>query len=156
MKGFQMVSKSAVCFLIEADNCSIDMYSISKFFQSVILIVSFDFQFMRIVFLAMVSAMESILLDVLIMLMLDMSPSKQSVGDSGMWQPKRIEVIGGILPELFNWSAVACGMHVVVCGVLSAVLTNFRINITHFIHFFPCVVYSMNNLVLYELDVCAS
>lgn len=84
------MSKSTVCFLMEADNFSIDMYSISRFFQSVILIVFLDFQFRRIVFLVMIRAVESILRDVF-RLMLDMSPSKQSGTDSGIWQPKRRE-----------------------------------------------------------------
>lgn len=44
---------------------------------------------MRIFFLKMVRAMGSILLDEMLRLMLDVSPSKQSVGDSGMWQLKR-------------------------------------------------------------------
>ncbi len=63
MKGFQIVSKAPVCFLMEADNFSIDMYSISRFFHSVTLILFLDFQFMRIVFLATIRAMERILLD---------------------------------------------------------------------------------------------
>ena len=67
----------------------IDMCSISRFFQSVMLILFIVFQFMRIVFLAMVRAIESILLDVLFRLMFGVSPSRQGVGDSGMWKPKR-------------------------------------------------------------------
>ena len=41
--------------------------------------------------MTMIRAMESILLDVFFRLMLDMSPSKQSGRDRGMWQPKRRE-----------------------------------------------------------------
>ena len=74
-------------FFMEADSFPL----ICIRFQSVILFLCLDFQFMRIVFLAMVRAMESILLDVLLRLMLDTSPSKQSEGESGMWQPRRRE-----------------------------------------------------------------
>ena len=91
MNGFQIELKSAVWFIIEAVNCSIDMCSISRFFHSVVLILFLVFQFMRIIFLPMVWAIESILLDVLFRLMYDVSPSRQSVGDSGIWQPKREE-----------------------------------------------------------------
>uniref|UniRef100_A0A0E9QGQ0 Uncharacterized protein n=1 Tax=Anguilla anguilla TaxID=7936 RepID=A0A0E9QGQ0_ANGAN len=45
-------------------------------------------------------------------------------------------------------------MHIAVCGVLCALRTNFRIYKAHFKHPFPCVMYSMNNLVLFELYVC--
>ena len=57
--------KIIVLLLMDADNFSIDMFSINGFSQIVMLILFLDFQFMRIVFLAMVKAMESILLDVL-------------------------------------------------------------------------------------------
>ena len=69
MNGFQIVLKSAVWFIIEAVNCSINMCSIRRFFQSVVLILFLVFQFMRIVFFAVVRAIESILLDVLFRLM---------------------------------------------------------------------------------------
>ena len=80
--------ESAVCFLIEADRFSIDI-SIDTFFQSAILIVFLEFQFMMIVFLVMIRATEIILLAVLFKFMFDMSPSKQSAWKSGMWQPRR-------------------------------------------------------------------
>ena len=83
--------KIIVLLLMDADNFSIDMFSINGFSQIVILILFLDFQFMRIVFLAMVKAMESILLDVLFRFMLEMSPTEQSEGDDGMWQPKKKE-----------------------------------------------------------------
>lgn len=50
-----------------------------------------DFQFLRVIFLAMIRSMETILLDVLFRLMLDLSPSRQSGGDSETWQHKRRE-----------------------------------------------------------------
>ena len=123
MKGFQIISisNSADCFLIEADSFSMEMYSINRFFQSVVLILFLVF--MRMVLLAMVKTTESILVvDVLFRFMLDMSPSRQS--------------------------HVPCGMHVVVYGILCAVWTHFRIYETHFKQLFPCVVYSMNSFVL--------
>ena len=65
------------------------MYSMSKFFQCAICVVSLDFQFMRIVFSVIVRATRSNLLFVLFRLIVDMSPSKQSEGDNGMWQPMK-------------------------------------------------------------------
>ena len=50
-----------------------------------------DFQFMRIVFLAIVRAMRSNLLFDVDRLVVDVSPSRQSVGDKGMWQPRKAE-----------------------------------------------------------------
>ncbi len=68
---------------MEADNCSIVMCSNRRFFQMVMLIFFLDFQFMRMVFLVMVRAMGSILRTVMLMLMFDMSPNKQSMGIEG-------------------------------------------------------------------------
>ncbi len=76
---------------MEADSCSIVMCSNRRFFQMVMLIFFLDFQFIRMVFLAMVGAMGSILQTVMLMLMFDMSPNKQSAGDGGMWQLRRME-----------------------------------------------------------------
>ncbi len=61
-----------------------EMFSISKFFQDVICTVVLDFQFMRIVFLAIVRATRSNLLSVLFELIMDMSPNIQREGDNGM------------------------------------------------------------------------
>ncbi len=46
-----------------------------------------DFQFMRIVFLAIVSATKSERERVLSSFNVDRSPNKQREGESGMWQP---------------------------------------------------------------------
>lgn len=46
-----------------------------------------DFQFMRIVFLATVSATRSKRVCVLSSFNVDTSPNKQREGESGMWQP---------------------------------------------------------------------
>ncbi len=46
-----------------------------------------DFQFMRIVFLAIVSATRSEREHVLSSFNVDRSPNKQREGESGMWQP---------------------------------------------------------------------
>lgn len=89
--AFQAVSNSEVCVLMEVDNFSMDIYSVSRFFQCVMLILCLVFQFMRIVFLAMVRATESILFDLLLGFMLDRSPNRQRGGDSGMWQSRRWE-----------------------------------------------------------------
>ena len=51
--------------------------------------VFLDFQFMRIVFLAIVRATRSNLLFVMFRLIVDMSSRKQSEGDYGMWQPRK-------------------------------------------------------------------
>ncbi len=61
-----------------------ELYSISRFFQDVICMVFLDFQFMRIVFLAIVRATWSNLLFVLFELIMDMSPNIQRVGNNGM------------------------------------------------------------------------
>ena len=49
----------------------------------------FDFQFMRMVFLATVRATRSSLLCSLFWSMFDISPSKHNDGDNGMWQPRK-------------------------------------------------------------------
>ena len=69
---------------------------------------------MRIVFLAMVRAIERILLDLLFMLMFDMSPSKQCWGQWYVATQDIRKVIRDIMPELSNWCAGPCGMHVVI------------------------------------------
>ena len=46
------------------------------------------FQFMSVVLLAMVGAMRSILLFSFVILVVDMSPSRQSDGDGWMWLTK--------------------------------------------------------------------
>ena len=93
------------------------MCFISRFFQCVALISFLVFQFMMIVFLAMVSAIESILLDVLFRLMFDVSPSRQCWGQWYVATQERRKVICDVPPELLNWCAVPCGMHVVIGGV---------------------------------------
>ena len=51
--------------------------------------VFLDFQFMRIVFLAMVRATRISLLFVWSRLIVERSPSRQSEGDNGMGQPRK-------------------------------------------------------------------
>ena len=97
MNGFQIASISLVCFFMPADHFSIEMYSISRFFQIVILLLCRDFQFMRIVFFAMIMAMDRILLDVMLMFTLEMSPSKQRDGGRGMWQSGKRERLSVML-----------------------------------------------------------
>jgi len=58
---------------------SIAMKSVIRFSQCV-------FQFMRIVFLAIVRAMRSILEFIVLSVIIVRSPSKQREGDSVMWQ----------------------------------------------------------------------
>lgn len=65
-----------------------------------ILTVWLDFQRMRIVFLVMIGAMESILLELLFRLMFDESPNKQSGGDCGNEEAQeREEVACDVPPE---------------------------------------------------------
>ena len=54
-------------------------------------IACFDFQFMRIVFLAMVRAMRRGLFIFILWLNDDRSPSRHSEGDRGMGQPRIFE-----------------------------------------------------------------
>lgn len=70
---------------------SMEMWSVRRFFQCVVLILFLDFQFMRMVFLAIVSAIRINLLLGPIRFIVDVSPSRQRDGDSGMWQPKRCD-----------------------------------------------------------------
>ena len=55
-----------------------------------------NFQFMRIVFLAMVRATRRILLFVWSRLIVDRSPSRQSEGDNGMWLPRKWDSVSVI------------------------------------------------------------
>ena len=60
----------------------------SRFFQCAMCMEFRDFQFMRIVFLATVSATRSERVCGSSSFSVDRSPNKQRDGESGMWQPK--------------------------------------------------------------------
>ena len=60
----------------------------SRFFQCAMCMEFRDFQFMRIVFLATVSATSSERVCVSSRFNVDKSPNRQRDGESGMWQPK--------------------------------------------------------------------
>jgi len=74
--------------MIDEVSFSIEIYS-DIFFQCVICVLFLDFQFMNIVFLAIVRAMRSILQFVLPRFIDEMSPSKQSDGDNRTRQPRK-------------------------------------------------------------------
>lgn len=85
----------------------------------------------------MVSIMGSILVDVLLSLIFDMSPSKLSYGESGIPVQEKREKVSDIPTVLFNRCALPCGMYVVVRGIFSTVWTNFGIYKANVKHFLP-------------------
>lgn len=70
---------------------SIVMKSVIRFFQWLMCMLLRVFQFMRIVFLAMVRAMRSNLEFIVLSVIIVRSPSKQREGDSGMRQPTIVD-----------------------------------------------------------------
>ena len=77
--------KSWVVFQLAAESCSRDINSARRFDHCRMLIVVLDFQLSRIVFLATVRAMRVGLINVRFeLVMMDMSPSRQRIGDNGM------------------------------------------------------------------------
>ena len=79
---------------------SIVMKSVMRFFQWLICMLLRVFQFMRMVFLAMVRAMRSILEFIFLSVIIVRSPSKQREGDSGMWQPHLLIGLKLQLPKI--------------------------------------------------------
>jgi len=69
--------------MIDEVSFYIEIYSDIIFFQC-ICVLFLDFQFMSLVFLAIVRATRSILQFVLLRFIDEMSPSKQSDGDNGI------------------------------------------------------------------------
>ena len=96
----------AVCWMGQ-DKYSKEIWSISKFFHCAMFVLFLDFQFMRIVFLAIVREVRSTILFNLFKFVVDVSPSKQSGGDKGIWHPKKTE---SDLVTFFQncWTGVQC------------------------------------------------
>lgn len=70
---------------------SIDMYSERKFVQWLMLIECFDFQLRKTVFLATVREISRLFFYVFGILIIEVSPSRQSCGDVGILQSKMVE-----------------------------------------------------------------
>lgn len=69
---------------LRVDGSSSDIKSVSRFFQCEMLTFFLDFQFMRIVFLAIVSATSRNVMSVAFKLVTDVSPSMHRDGVAGM------------------------------------------------------------------------
>ena len=87
-RGDQWARCSAVSFGGEA-RFSREIYSERRFFHWAKFREFLDFQFKRIVFLAMVRATRRSLFVLVWKLSEDTSPSKQSEGDKGMWHSRK-------------------------------------------------------------------
>lgn len=86
MSGIEIELNSVVLlfFFIEAESFTIAVKSISNLFHCVRLISFLDSQFIIMVFMAMVNAVRRTVMLSLVMLISDVSPSKQSDKESVM------------------------------------------------------------------------